>query len=187
MARGATATRTESKTATRSTNGRRKRTSRNPEILVLLKKDHDTVKKMFREFERSAKSDSNRAGQVAEEIFTELKVHTECEERIVYPRLRRVDEEIFHEAEEEHHVVDVLMGELNELQPDSPTYKAKMLVLRENVEHHIREEESEMFRQIRRLPKVELDQAARAWKAAKGADGSASLISETQTLRPVVG
>jgi hemerythrin-like domain-containing protein len=186
MARGATATKTRSATASRSTKGSRKRTAR-PEILVLLKKDHDNVKRMFREFERSAKDDSERAGQVAEEIFTELKVHTECEERIVYPRLRRLDEEIFHEAEEEHHVVDVLMGELDDLQPDSPTYKAKMLVLRENVEHHIREEESEMFKQIRKLPKDELDQAARAWQAAKGADGSASLISEAQTVRPVVG
>jgi hypothetical protein len=66
-------------------------------------------------------------------------------------------------------VAKVLLSELEQMKPVDPSFQAKMLVLRTNVEHHIKEEESEIFDQLRELPSTKLTQAAKAWKAQKEA------------------
>jgi hypothetical protein len=125
------------------------------------------VKRLFREHERAADSDPQRATDLKREIISELERHSKMEEQIVYPALKEKDEELFHEATEEHHAVDLLIGEVTNATPDNPAYKAKMSVLRENVEHHIEEEEGDGFKQLKKLSPERLTQIARRWQEMK--------------------
>ena len=75
--------------------------------------------------------------------------------------------EVFSEAREEHHVADVLMGELRGLNEADMTFGAKMTVLAENVKHHIEEEETEAFKKLRKLPKERLEDMAQRWETEK--------------------
>jgi hemerythrin-like domain-containing protein len=121
------------------------------DALKLLKDDHDKVKKLLEEGE----STTERAVKTREELFakieSELKVHEAIEEEVLYPALKEhaATKEIVLEAYEEHHVVDTIMGELEGVEPSDETWMAKFSVMKENLEHHITEEEDEMF------PKVE--------------------------------
>ena len=115
----------------------------------MLKADHDRVQKLFKEFEAAGERAYEKKRGIAEEVFTELEIHTKLEEEIFYPAVQaRADkegEELLAESLQEHHVVDVLMGEMRKLDPGNDEYQAKFQVLMENVEHHIEEEEGEMF------------------------------------------
>jgi hemerythrin superfamily protein len=124
------------------------------DALQLLKTDHDVIRDLFASF-----SDAKESGNTAEmqalqrKIFTELEIHTSIEEEVFYPEAKEVGgeaEELVAEGVEEHHVVDVLMGEIRGLAPDDDAWVAKMTVLIENVEHHAEEEEEEMFPQLRK-------------------------------------
>jgi predicted DNA-binding protein len=86
-------------------------------------------------------------------IKGELTIHEVIEEEIFYPALKSHPKakDIVLEGYEEHHVVDLLMGELEELDVSDETWGAKALVMKENVEHHIEEEEGEMFKQARQV------------------------------------
>jgi hemerythrin-like domain-containing protein len=87
-------------------------------------------------------------------VFEELSIHEQIEEEIFYPAVRdgasKEGVEIVLEGYQEHHVVDVLIKELKATDVEDETYDAKFKVLTENVEHHIEEEEGEMFREARR-------------------------------------
>jgi hemerythrin-like domain-containing protein len=113
----------------------------------LLKADHQKVKGLFRQFEGA--SDGREKRRIADQIFTELEVHTKIEEEIFYPTVQKMggseEKEIVAESLEEHHVVDVLIKELKKMSTTDDHYDAKMTVLIENVEHHIEEEETEML------------------------------------------
>ena len=119
-----------------------------PGATDMLREDHRKVKELFRKFEQTENTNERKA--IVESALTELDIHTRLEEEIFYPAVRKEvreedTEELMNEAEEEHHVVDVLAQEIMKLQPDDPEYAAKFTVLYENVEHHIEEEESEML------------------------------------------
>jgi hemerythrin superfamily protein len=142
------------------------------DALELLKSDHDTVRALFRSFEEAEESgDTDRMGEVAQKIFTELEIHTGIEEEVFYPEAERVGpevEELVKEGVEEHHVVDLLIGELRSLQPDDEVFAPKMTVLIENVEHHADEEESEMFPKLREaLGDEQLQRIGEALQQAK--------------------
>lgn len=115
----------------------------------LLKKDHDTVKELFRKFEKMKEEGSKGKQDVVQEIDRELEIHATVEEEIFYPAVKRARTEetkdIVLEALEEHHVVKTLLKELKDMSPKDESYDAKVTVLIENVEHHIKEEEGEMF------------------------------------------
>ena len=115
------------------------------DAIKLLKDDHEKVKGLFRTFEKARSED--RKKQLADEIMMELEVHSQIEEEIFYPAVREKvgEDELVAEAVEEHHVVDVLMKEIKQLEPSDERFEAKMTVLIENVEHHIEEEEKEML------------------------------------------
>lgn len=164
---------------TRSASSTTRRTSstRQPEILTLLKKDHNEVKKMFKTFQQRIERNPDRAGDLGRQIIQELELHATLEERHVYPGLKEMHDDLFHEAEEEHHVAKLLMGELGTMMPTDPSYKAKMTVLQENVEHHIEEEEGDMFTQLRKLPNKRLMMMARVWKDRKESGIPASMLS----------
>ena len=119
--------------------------------LKLLEQDHEKVKKLLGQLD----STTERGVKTREGLFTkvthELQVHEAIEEEIFYPALKEHPKakEIVLEAYEEHHVVDKVMGELREVPFDDETWGAKLTVMKENVEHHIEEEENEMFKQAR--------------------------------------
>jgi len=113
----------------------------------LLKKDHEKVSGIFEKLD----STTERGVKTREELFTQLKleldVHTQIEEQIFYPAIKEAQEthDITLEAYEEHAVVKQLLAELEQLPKDDETWGAKLTVLKENVEHHVEEEEDEMF------------------------------------------
>ena len=121
------------------------------DALKLLKDDHNKVKKMLEEGDSS----TERASKTRTDLFTKLKqelqVHEAIEEEIFYPALKQHAEakEIVLEAYEEHDVVDTIMGELETTPVEDETWGAKFSVMKENLEHHIEEEEGEMFKQAR--------------------------------------
>jgi hemerythrin-like domain-containing protein len=143
--------------------------SNNPEILQLLHQEHEEVQGLFEQFHKSmsAKNGERKADALAKQICDDLKLHTELEEKIVYPSLKEQDEKSFYEAGEEHHVVDLLIEELQQLKVSAPEYAAKMSVMEESVKHHIQEEESEMFELISQLPEDTLGRMAEEWKSQK--------------------
>ncbi|MET0738825.1 MAG: hemerythrin domain-containing protein [Acidimicrobiales bacterium] len=121
--------------------------------LDLLIADHNQVRGLFTRFRAAVDADrDDEAATLAEDIFRELKVHTSIEEQTFYPRVHDVTEEVgevVDEGLEEHHVVKVLMGEIDQLEPSDDQWKAKMAVLVENVKHHAEEEEAELFPTVR--------------------------------------
>ena len=140
------------------------------DALSLLKEDHDKVKKMLDELE----STTERGVKTREQLFTkvrqELEVHETIEEQIFYPALKNhpKTKEIALEAYEEHHVVDTVMAEIEGLAYDDEKWGAKFKVMKENLEHHIEEEEGEMFKQAKQVfDKDELTQLGEQMMARK--------------------
>ena len=123
------------------------------DALALLKADHDKVKKMLADGEKT----TERGEKTRTELFTTLKaelmLHERIEEEIFYPALKEHPKakDIVLEAYEEHHVVDDIMGELEATDVTDETWAAKFKVMKENIEHHIDEEEGEMFKQARQV------------------------------------
>ncbi|MBW3613603.1 MAG: hemerythrin domain-containing protein, partial [Chloroflexi bacterium] len=115
--------------------------------ITLLKDDHDRVKKMLAEGEET----TDRAEKTRTELFATLKeemlIHERIEEDIFYPSLKEHPkaEDIVLEGFEEHHVVDEIMGELETTDVTDEQWSPKFKVMKENIEHHIEEEEGEMF------------------------------------------
>ena len=123
------------------------------DAITMLKADHDKVKGLLSDLETT----TERGVKTREELFAtikgELAIHEVIEEEIFYPALKSHPKakDIVLEAYEEHHVVDLLMGELESLDVSDPTWGAKAIVMKENIEHHIEEEEGEMFQQARQV------------------------------------
>lgn len=113
----------------------------------LLKKQHRQVEKLFKQCEKAKEPRQRR--QLMGQIVEMLKMHTQIEEEIFYPAVRDLGtskaEEMIDEAFEEHHVVDLVLAELPEVDPEDERFEAKITVLSELVEHHVEEEEGEMF------------------------------------------
>ena len=126
----------------------------------LLKRQHREVKGLFKRIEDTENSSERR--KLMTTIAQELKVHTTIEEEIFYPAMREVQskkaEQMVNEAYEEHHVVDLVLRELPQVDPEDERFEAKMTVLSELVQHHIEEEEDEMFKLAAKLNKEELDE-----------------------------
>ena len=144
------------------------------DAITMLKADHDKVKGLLSDLE----STTERGVKTREELFAtikgELTIHEVIEEEIFYPALKSHPkaQDIVLEAYEEHHVVDLLMGELEALDVSDETWGAKAIVMKENIEHHIEEEEGEMFTQARRVfDRKELDDLGMQMAERKAAAG----------------
>ena len=140
------------------------------DAMNLLKEDHQKVKKMLAELD----STTERGVKTREELFTKIKqelvVHEAIEEEIFYPALKEhpKTKEIALEGYEEHHVVDTVMAEIEGVAYDDEKWGAKFTVMKENLEHHIEEEEGEMFKQARQVfDQDELTQLGESMKARK--------------------
>ena len=140
------------------------------DAITLLKTDHNKVKKLLTELESTTERGVKTRSELFATIKAELTVHEIIEEEIFYPELKAHPkaQDIVLEAFEEHHVVDLLMGELESLDVSDETWGAKALVMKENIEHHIEEEEGEMFTQARRVfDKDELENLGERMAARK--------------------
>lgn len=123
------------------------------DALTLLRDDHREIKRLLNELEPTEASDPRRRADLFEQIRRVLTVHEIIEEEIFYPTLKQHPKakEIVLEGYEEHDVVDTLMGELEGLPYDDETWGPKAKVMSENVEHHVDEEEDEMFDKARQV------------------------------------
>jgi hemerythrin-like domain-containing protein len=140
------------------------------DALTLLRRDHDKVKALLRELEPTTERAEKTRTELFSRIKSELTVHEIIEEEIFYPTLKQHPKakDIVLEAYEEHNVVDTLMGELSELDVTDETWGAKAKVMIENIEHHIEEEEGEMFEQARKVfDRDELEELGRTMEARK--------------------
>ena len=110
----------------------------------LLKADHRKVEELFSQLESAS---GKKKLQVFEQIKTELELHTHIEEKIFYPALEKPEEthDLALEAYEEHAVVKQLLKELSRAKTADDEWEAQAKVLKENVEHHVEEEENELF------------------------------------------
>ena len=117
--------------------------------IELLKNDHDEVKELFKQYEKAGDNALSKKLALFEQIRDALTVHMDIEETIFYPAVKAVrDEKVkdeVREADEEHHVVKLLLAELGKMNLSDEQFDAKLTVLRENVEHHIEEEEDELL------------------------------------------
>ena len=118
--------------------------------IELLKADHDKVDLLFQKVKATEGSDHQA---VFEKIKEELEIHTHIEETIFYPKIKEEPEleDIVLEGIEEHHQVKIFLRELADLADDSEKFEPKLKVLMEDVEHHVMEEEGEMFPKVKEI------------------------------------
>ena len=123
------------------------------DAIALLKADHDKMKKLLADGETTTERGEKTRTELFATIKGELFVHERIEEEIFYPELKAHPKakDIVLEGYEEHHVVDEIMGELEALDVTDETWGAKFKVMKENIEHHIEEEEGEMFKKARQV------------------------------------
>ena len=123
------------------------------DAITMLKTDHDKVKRLLSDLETT----TERGIKTREELFAtikgELTIHETIEEEIFYPALKSHPKakDIVLEGYQEHHVVDLLMGELEGMDVSDERWGAKATVMKENIEHHIEEEEGDMFKKARQV------------------------------------
>jgi hemerythrin-like domain-containing protein len=130
------------------------------DAISILTDDHKKVKKMFMDFEKLMKAgarDSEKGALVAR-ICEELTIHTDIEEEIFYPAVRAaIDaDDLMDEADVEHAGARQLIAQLEQMEPGDDHYDAKVTVLGENIDHHVKEEQDEMFPKARKA-KLDLD------------------------------
>lgn len=127
--------------------------------ITLLTDDHKEVKRLFKEFEKGKDSmDVADKEELVNQICEQLLLHTEAEEQIFYPAARAAieDDDMMNEAEVEHSAARDLIEQLRGMDPSDEMYDAKVTVLSEQVEHHVEEEEKEMFPKVKKA-KVDLE------------------------------
>jgi iron-sulfur cluster repair protein YtfE (RIC family) len=139
--RGATATQPASR-----------RTASGPDAITLLKEDHKKVSGLFKEFEKATAA---RKVKIAEQICEELTIHATIEEEIFYPEARQCldndkGEDLLDEAEVEHEGIKGLVKKIEASGGNSDLFEAQVTVLKEYVEHHVKEEETAMFPKLRK-------------------------------------
>lgn len=141
------------------------------DAITLLKTDHEEVEQLFKAYEKLGSRAYKGKQETVARIVKALSVHAGIEEQVFYPAVRAevsgVNGEVL-EAIEEHHVVKWLLNELEHLEPDAENYDAKVSVLMENVRHHVKEEEGELFPDVRKaLGRKRLAEVGEELEAAK--------------------
>ena len=122
------------------------------DAITLLRDDHKTVERLFKRFEKAGEHAFVEKREIVDRIIEELSVHAAIEEQVFYPVARATvpgTEDIALESLEEHHIVKWVLSELTDLEPSNERFDAKVTVLIENVRHHVKEEEQELFPKIR--------------------------------------
>ena len=126
-------------------------------VFSLLKKDHQTVKDILERLLETSDQAKVTRKELLEELKQELQQHEEIEEKLFYPALKEYNKlkPMILEAYEEHHLVDDLLEKVEACKPNDESWKAKVMVLKECLLHHIQEEENEIFSGARECMKQE--------------------------------
>lgn len=126
------------------------------DAIALLKADHEKVSELFSEYEKTDSKTKKKS--LVDEICTELTVHAQIEEEIFYPAVKAVlkDDCIVVEGAVEHLGIKNLIDQLEGIEPGGDVYDAKVKVLSEYVEHHVEEEQSDMFPKAKKAPSLDL-------------------------------
>ena len=129
-------------------------TAKTKDACDLLDADHKAVKKLFMEYEELTEAGGNTKEKkrvLAEKICLELTVHAQIEEEIFYPAIRKAikDDLLMNEAEVEHASAKELIAQIEEMNSGDPMFDAKVTVLGEYIDHHVKEERTEMFPKAR--------------------------------------
>jgi hemerythrin-like domain-containing protein len=141
------------------------------DALKLLEKDHRRFERLMKEGEKTTERASKRRREILQTLAAEIAAHEKKEEKVLYPTLKRHPEarDIVLEGYQEHHVADVLVAELKDLDPTDERWGAKFKVLKESLEHHIEEEEGDMFKKARRaLGRDRLEEMGRRMEEVRG-------------------
>ena len=168
----------QKKTQSRSSSKKpptRKSPSESSKLIEMLKDDHEKVMDLFEEIEENG-SEAEQAQMLFDQIQKELQVHMEGEEKFFYPALEQEEDarEQVLEAYEEHNVVKMLLKQFGKQRPGDERWMAKVKVLKEIIEHHVEEEEKEMFKMARKA--LEADQARAIVERLEQAKESAGLV-----------
>lgn len=157
------------------------------DAISVLSEDHKRVQALFKQFEKLSghKNSEEKRKELVQQICVELTIHTKAEEELFYPAAREVisDREMLDEAYVEHASAKELIQQLQTMQPDQDYYDAKVLVLGEYINHHIKEEESKIFPAIKKA-KVDLETLGESISQRKDeltadtADVSMSMLSK---------
>jgi hemerythrin superfamily protein len=174
------------KTAAKKTATRKTARASTTDALAVLTKDHKRVKKMFRDFEKLKESGAAGDKQaLAEQICAELTLHAEVEEQIFYPAVRDAidNEDLLNEAEVEHASAKDLIAQIRNGDPSDAIWSAKVSVLGEYVNHHVEEEENQMFRKAKKA-KMDLEalgQEISSMKQSRQGTGAAASPAQSAT------
>jgi hemerythrin superfamily protein len=126
------------------------------DALTLLKEDHQKVKKILEELEKTTERGAKTRQELFGKLMAELTVHEKIEEEIFYPAVKeraetKKVEELIAESYEEHHFVDMVAAEIKQTPFEAEEWGAKFKVMKENIEHHaVEEEEGKLFPKVRR-------------------------------------
>ena len=123
------------------------------DAIALLTADHREVSDMFEQFDQLGERTTASKEKLKDKICKALIAHTTIEEEIFYPAVRgkiEEGEDMVDEAVVEHAAAKDLIQQLQEMQPDDELYDAKVKVLGEQIEHHVKEEEKEMFPKVKK-------------------------------------
>jgi hypothetical protein len=125
---------------------RNKKMGQSKDAIAMLKADHQKVRKLFKEYDAARDRETRRS--VATLVFVELETHAQLEENVFYMAVNEETDagpELVKESLEEHQTMKHLIQELRDMGPDTKAFDTKFHELRRNVEHHVEEEEAEMF------------------------------------------
>lgn len=153
---------TSKSTSTAAKRSTSTRAASNPAAIKLLIADHKEVKKLFKAYGKLVKDEAGGEEKqaLATQICTMLKIHATIEEEIFYPAAREAlsEQDLLDEAQVEHDSAKELIAQIEGMSPDEDLYDAKVTVLGEYVEHHVGEEEGEMFPKLVKAKDLDLDQ-----------------------------
>ena len=155
------------------------------DAIALLRADHTLVQELFAKFEKTRGDD--RKAALAEQICNELKVHARIEEEIFYPAAREAirESDLIDEATVEHNSAKDLIAQIEAAEPGDDLFDAKVKVLSEYIKHHVKEEQNEIFPQVRKT-KLDLKELGERMETRKmelkagGADAGQSGLSGTR-------
>lgn len=138
----------------------------------MLLEDHKKVQKMFKDFEKLDREDTEACQELVSTACIALKVHSMLEKELFYPAVRdqvdkEEDEDMLNEAEVEHQTVDQLIETIEGMDAGDAMYAAHFTVLSEYVKHHVQEEEKEMFPRVKKLKSLDLEALGEEMKARK--------------------
>jgi hemerythrin-like domain-containing protein len=178
------------KSARKQTSSRKRSASSAPrDALALLRADHQMVQELFDKFEKTRSED--RKGAIAEQVCKELTVHAQIEEEIFYPAVREAirEKDLIDEATVEHQSAKDLIAQIEGGKPGQELFDAKVKVLGEYIKHHVKEEQNELFPQVRKT-KLDLRELGERLQARKqelmeggGSDGGGGNLSGSRGRR----